>query len=264
MSTPPLNHSIRDIWRTLAYRKSLSKHPCWNAPPSAQPRWEKLRYGIHRHQYVLRAAQRDPQAPVAIWIHGGGWRFGSPESLEVFGHYFFQQGYEVLLPSHRRLPRFRGWQIADDIRMALDIGLSGGKTGRSLLLGGMSSGAHLAATAAFKAGQWLPEHTISGLISCGGPLCLDQLGFSPVVRTLAGQSDKDLRASLNPIEQLRRSAQPPPFKALLIHGTNDGLVPVECSLAFYSEARQLGWEDIELITIPQGDHLAAVRWIMST
>ena len=226
-----------------------------------RPPWERIRYGPHRRQYALLAQQPDPEAPVCCYYHGGGWQFGSPEVLEAFGAYFYQRGYTVYMPSHRRLFRFGGRSIYHDLlaglrRLPHRSGTRPQTTRPQVLLAGMSSGAQLATLLALQAQAF--EHLIEvrGLLACAGPLSLDELPRTPTRHRFAGRDGSRLDA-------LRLLQTRPEFPALLIHGTQDALVPYACSQVFADRAHRLNWSNLRLVTLPGGTHLDAAAWIFS-
>ena len=242
----------RDLLGIRPYHRRLSL-----LEPLAE--WQKIAYGTHARQYGLWAAQPTSHAPLAVWIHGGGWRFGNPELLEAFGNYFYARGYHVWMPSHRRLPRFRGGTILKDVLESLEVPQR--QLGRELpmLIGGMSSGGQLAALCALHP-QLAQRYgfTVAGLLACGAPLSLAHLSASPIRRRLAGAPASARWQSVDPLAQL---TQVPDFPAVVLHGTHDGLVPLNCALAFVGAARRLGWRQLKFIALPGGDHLSAAEWV---
>ncbi len=255
--------AARDILSIPPYHRAL-------AQKTVAVQWERLSFGEHHRQQGLLAVQHDePEAPLAVWIHGGGWQFGRPQLLEAFGDYFASRGFHVWMPSHRRLFRFRGADLVDDLvaglaRVAEALpprrDASDGPTQpRPVLLGGMSSGGQLATLLALRPSLWAGTTlTTAGLIVCGAPLSLGHLGRSPTRRRLAGAPAS---ARWCEIDALYHLDHVPQFPAVQLHGTSDGLVPFACGLAFASEAKRLGWDALKFVPLPGGDHLSAARWI---
>ena len=244
----------RDLLRIPPYHRRLAGIDC----PTD---WERIDYGPHARQYGLWAPQPDPAAPLAVWIHGGSWQFGSPELLRAFGEHFLAQGYQVWMPSHRRLPRHRGAAIVGDLVDSLAVPLERTRGKVRLLLGGMSSGGQLASLLALRGEllEGLPLR-VAGLVACGAPLSLGHLGATPVRRRLAGAKGSARWRDLDPIGHL---VERPDFPAVVLHGTDDGLVPFSGALAFVTQARRLGWDALRFVALPGGDHLSAVQWVFS-
>ena len=221
--------------------------------------WCRVDYGAHPRQYALVAEQPDPLAPVAVWWHGGGWQFGSPDLLVAFGEYFYRRGYTVWLPSHRRLPANSGRVVYADALKALRLAQRSASVPPRLLLGGTSSGGHLAMLCALRREGWLRGGRIEAVVTKGAPLSLRHLGQSPTRRFFAGHHARPGFRALDPLAQLRED---PGFPALVLHGTRDGLVPYECGLAFQLAARRVGWRDCDLVTLPGATHLDTVRCML--
>ncbi len=225
--------------------------------------WRRVDYGTHSRQYAMFAEQPDPFAPTAVWMHGGSWQFGSPDILLTFGEYFWKRGYHVYMPSHRRIPRASGEMIFGDICASLQQLQEMMPVPTHMLLGGMSSGGHLATLSALRRAEWLqPNCTIQALLACGAPLSLKHLGASPTRRRLAGNIRAERFATIDPLAQLDAQDGPPPFPGLVIHGTADGMVPYTCAVAFVARARAIGWDRLRWHSLPGGHHLDATGWLV--
>jgi len=222
--------------------------------------YQRLAYGNHPRQYVLHLPAPVEGAPIAVWFHGGGWQFGSPEKLLAYGEFFHQHGYEVVMASHRRIPRFCGREIYEDACAVMRLTESLHESSSSLLLGGVSSGGHLATICALRQNRWNTRSRVVGLITCAAPLTLEPLGWSPTLYRLAGRTDCDDYAALNPYKLLDHK---PDFPAFMMHGTADGFVPYECAEMFWAKASQIGWDSLTTHTIPGGSHLDAARWVLA-
>lgn len=243
--------AIRELANIPAYHKQL-------ASKGTSTHWERLTYGNHKRQYVLFAEQDDPHAPVAVWIHGGGWQFGDPEKLVAFGEYFFKRGYTVYMPSHRRIPRHDGDAIFTDVCKALAMIQKRAFSPPQILLGGMSSGGQLAALLALRQNEWRTSANLLGLITSGSPLSLRHMGASPTRRWFAGSPKKERFDTLDPYAQLKIK---PDFPAVILHGTKDGLVPWKSAVAFVNQARHVGWDELNFVSLPGGSHLDAATFI---
>src|SRR3954466_15194305 len=105
-------------------RQILSRLPGWNPAGDmvAQRRaWEELAVvynqdlpaiGALEENVELRAGLRADVAvpkragphPVAIYLHGGGWAFGSPVSFRKLGMQFAEAGYLTIILDYRLAP----------------------------------------------------------------------------------------------------------------------------------------------------------------
>jgi acetyl esterase len=95
-----------------------------------------------------------PPFPVVLYLHGGGWAFGSARSFRKVGMTFAANGFLAVMLDYRLAPEHPFPAALDDIRMAVDwIGAnaarySGG--GDKVAIGGDSAGANLALAAALR------------------------------------------------------------------------------------------------------------------
>lgn len=113
-----------------------------------------LRYGDHERQSVrvyppMSAAMR---RPLAVFIHGGAWRMGSPERVRAKPQWFGEAGWAFASIGYRVLPDAPVEVQAQDVAAALralrvDAARLGFDPDRILLMG-HSAGAHLAALVA--------------------------------------------------------------------------------------------------------------------
>ena len=252
--------AAREIAAIPGYHRNLGRLP-GEAP------WRRVAYGPHHRQYALLAEQADPYAPGAVYFHGGAWQFGSPERLSAFGEYFWQRGYTVWMPSHRRLTTHSGRAVYADalhaVRTVRDFHVGRGYPAR-MLLAGMSSGGHLAALCALRQNDWRGGSrtdgcAVEGLLTSGAPLSLSHLAATPRRRRLAGPEGSAEFRSLDPLSRL---TDDPGFPAVILHGTRDGLVPFVSSVAFVAQARRVGWDRLRFVGLPGGSHLSAAEWVL--
>lgn len=90
--------------------------------------------------------------PVVVFMHGGGWVMGDKFERRDFARELAAQGFMVVLPNHRLSPEFRFPAGAVDGLRAMEwvknnIANYGGDP-ENIILGGDSSGAHIAAVMA--------------------------------------------------------------------------------------------------------------------
>jgi acetyl esterase/lipase len=88
-------------------------------------------------------------ATPAIYVHGGGWVAGSPDSVRPLATRFSAWGYALDAATYRLIP---GVTLADevaDVRSEIERVRAG--TATPMIVVGHSAGAHLAATAAMQA-----------------------------------------------------------------------------------------------------------------
>jgi acetyl esterase len=95
-----------------------------------------------------------PPFPVVLYLHGGGWAFGSARSVRKVGMTFAANGIVAVLLNYRLAPEHPFPAALDDISTTIQwLGIHasayGGETER-LAIGGDSSGANLALAAAIR------------------------------------------------------------------------------------------------------------------
>ena len=89
--------------------------------------------------------------PVAIYLHGGGWAFGSPVSFRKLGMQFAEAGYLTIILDYRLAPEHPFPAALEDtvfaIGWAADNARRWNGDGRRIAIGGDSAGANMAASA---------------------------------------------------------------------------------------------------------------------
>lgn len=116
-----------------------------------------LRYGDHARQSVrIFPTTASPSAvsrpPLAVYIHGGAWRMGSPDRVRAKPQWFAEAGWAFASIGYRVLPDAPVEAQAQDVAAGLralraDAARLGFDPDRILLMG-HSAGAHLAALVA--------------------------------------------------------------------------------------------------------------------
>lgn len=226
------------------------------------------RYGFHFRQYLLCFQPNEPgpeRRHVVVYFHGGGWQFGRPEMFRPDAQALVDEGYHVFMPSHRRIPFFDCRHMRRDARsaMCLIAGLmeEHGLAGKKVILGGTSSGGHLAALLALDSHilheDDMPGAGLSGLFLMGAAINFDGMWHSPPLWMLAGSRKGMLYSQANPMYHLSKSFRLP---TLVIHGTNDGLVEYESVKDFVQKFQSLSRASVEFVTLPGGIHTDAASW----
>jgi arylformamidase len=175
------------------------------------------------------AAGRD--APVFIFIHGGGWSLGDKNMASHMAAHFHGLGYAFASLGYRLVPDANPQQQAGDIAAAIAhlvrnaerLGIDPGR----IILSGHSAGAHLAALVgtdpSYLAAHRLPLSTLSGIV------LLDGAGYDvpsqmarggPLLRrmyAIAFGEDSTFQARLSPTLQ---AAAPNAGRFLILHITS--------------------------------------------
>jgi acetyl esterase len=108
----------------------------------------ELRPGLCADIAVPKGAGRHP---VVIYLHGGGWAFGSPVSFRKLGMQFAEAGYLTIVLDYRLAPEHPLPAALEDsvfaVRWATDNAQRWNGDGRRIAIGGDSAGANLAVSA---------------------------------------------------------------------------------------------------------------------
>ena len=111
------------------------------------PRGTRRRWSVHGGVSCLEIAPRDtPQtAPVLLYIHGGGFLFGSPDThAAMVARLAMCCGLRAILPRYRLAPESVFPAAPQDVRAVWDALISGGIAPDDIILGGDSAGGALA------------------------------------------------------------------------------------------------------------------------
>lgn len=207
--------------------------------------------------------------PVVVWIHGGGWMEGDRRyvPLQWPQQLLFEKvvaaGMAVATVDYRLLrdAPFPGC-VQDCVaavrylrRYAGELGLDPDRVG----VWGESAGAHLASLVAFLGTAPRPDERLMGALGVGsgrvdvraavlfyGPATLDwiaaQAASDEVAAAFGGESS--LAAALSPASQVHPGVPP----VLLMHGRDDGLVPVGESERLHAALLDVGVDSTLEIT----------------
>jgi len=142
---------------------------------------QKYIFGKHRKQYLCWfEPKKVTKKHLIIFYHGGGWTFGKPEVFSDRAKLFAEEGYQVIMPSHRKLPFNNYTEIRADLILTLkkvyEIMQTKNILDKKIILGGMSSGGNLAALlfldhSLLENTGFTPTHFVSAFL-CGAPLSL--------------------------------------------------------------------------------------------
>src|SRR3954467_15824073 len=152
-------------------RQILSRLPGWNPAGDmvAQRRaWEELAVVYNHDLPAIGALEENVELrsglcsdvampkgagpyPVVIYLHGGGWAFGSPASFRKLGMQFAEAGYLTIILDYRLAPEHPFPAALDDTAFAVEWAADNARRwngdGRRIAIGGDSSGANLALSA---------------------------------------------------------------------------------------------------------------------
>src|SRR5262245_44353619 len=215
-------------------RQLLSRLPVWNPTGDvvAQRRaWEELatvynqdlpaiggleqnvelRPGLRADIAVPKGADRHP---VMIYLHGGGWAFGSPASFRKLGMQFAEAGYLTIILDYRLAPEHPLPAALEDsifaIGWAADNAQRWNGDGRRIVIGGDSAGANLALSALTASGRELRPRAKAAVLFYG---VYDLVATAERNRSIPGLQQQ-LSAYVSGIEGLLADPRASPLKAV--------------------------------------------------
>ena len=254
------NTLFHEFWQLWSHWQNLG------LDEDAQFEEERISFGPHSRQYMLRIGPQESVHDKAVFFyHGGGWQFGRPEQFRKYAHVLVREGYQVFLPSHRKIPFSNYGDMQADIQLALKAAMHWlrDRKGqeRRMVIGGMSSGGNLAALLALdpenRRAAGVDLETIAGLFILAAPLNLDEMWMSPSLLAFAGPRGGDLYRQANPHAFLD-AGMPPPM--LIVHGAEDALVELAAAQSFYEKMQEQYPDRAEWLLLPQGSHLDVASW----
>ncbi len=238
--------------------------------PNRPYREEKIFYGSHPRQYFLLVQPKEAKSQkksAIVYIHGGGWQFGSPEMFHSNSLALMNGGYSVFMLSHRRIPRYGILDLREDLVAALqkleETMVENNFLEKKLILGGVSSGGNLAALLAFDPKlrsklNW-EKNAPYGLFLISAPLNLRSMWYSPPLRFLVGKRDDEHFRPADPIQLIEPRQT---IHTFIIHGTHDGLVRYQGVKDFYEKMKSEGAANLRFVTLENGTHLDAASWCL--
>ncbi len=203
---------------------------------------------LQLHVYTPRQKPQSP-LPAILVIHGGGWGAPGPANMAHMCRYLARRGMVAINMEYRLVSKKTTVRIPDclaDCRDALDYIRAHAKElgvdPRRIAVAGDSAGGHLAAALALSMGPddkpFTPPHAAVLLNPCvdlvGLKWMKNHAGIAPTPDTPKTES-WDVRAGrVSPIAHVKKGLPP----ILLIHGVDDGVVPVQHADAFHKKVRR--------------------------
>jgi len=248
---------LMGYWRKTMSRTSVSTQTS-----------EKIHFGKHASQYLViySPANPDPNKPLIIYYHGGGWMFGKPEVFIKKALLFTSLGYQVVMPCYRKVPRFHSDHILEDARLMLEKLLSLKAQGfvmnlDNIILGGVSAGANLAALIYFRKklheAAGYVQNQFKAMFLYAPPMDLSKMKKTPVLYRFAGATKSDQFRRASPINYIDDSL---PIPILCTHGKLDALVQFEASQSFRHQYEALHPNFLKYYELENATHLDAASW----
>jgi acetyl esterase/lipase len=221
---------------------------------------------------VYRPRHRTGPLPAALYIHGGGWVLGTRRQSRFMLYELASTGWTVFAISYRFAPRWPLPAALEDCKAAVawirEHAHEYAACGDRLTVIGGSAGAHLAAMVAltpnhprFQPGFETADTRVHGAVLFYGVFDLvsafdrrRHLALSLLLERLVirkrFRDDPESYRLVQPASYL--SADAPPM--LLVHGTDDALVPIEQSREFHRTLKAAGARTVHLLEVPLGQH----------
>jgi acetyl esterase/lipase len=204
-------------------------------------------------------AEGDGPFPAVVCVHGGGWVGGDRRQMAQTIATLAAHGYVAIAPDYRLAPENRFPAAVEDCKAAVRWLRANARAYKvnpdRIGAMGFSAGAHLACLLGVttsddgfegSGGNGDQSSQVQAVVTFFGPTDLTRpvfgkettaANFVPLFGgTLAEKPEEYRRAS--PIVYVRRKRTPPPF--LLLHGTEDRIVPPEQARTFAERLQKAG------------------------
>ena len=167
---------------------------------------------------VFRPADVE-NAPVLMFVHGGGWSTGNKGIYSYIGRTFAEQGYVTVIPNYRLSPAVQHPAHVRDVARAYawtvaNIAQFGGDP-TSVVLSGHSAGGHLVSLLALNERyldeQGLDDRAIQGVIGLSGVYDVTNVP-TDIISSQVFTSDPDARRDASPVVHV--GDDEPPFLLL--------------------------------------------------
>jgi acetyl esterase/lipase len=189
-------------------------------------------------------------APLLVFLHGGGWRSGSKDLYAFLGEAFASRGIATAVPNYRLYPEVRFPAFVEDGARAMAwLDDARGLPGGPRVLAGHSAGAHIALLLALD-GRWLSQAGAQApdlVVGIAGPYDFLPLRRGGFLADVFGGTDL---VETQPIAFAERPGPP----VLLLHGLADRTVLPEQSERLAARRRAAGHE-VRLVTYGDVGHI---------
>lgn len=221
-----------------------------------------LRYSASGWEYMdvwKDKSQTHEDAPVLLWIPGGGWAVGSRWTMQ--GHalmdYLVKMGWICLSIDYRTAPLNRWPAPLEDVEAAIgwarrNVGYYGGNPDH-IVACGASAGGHLATLAGIAG-------LVDGVVSLYGSYDWKdrstpwrQFFMTYLEAFVVGKrssANPEAFISGSPMEQVKRNPMRVP--TMMVHGTRDNLIPIDEARRFHSVLSEFSEEEVRYLELPVG------------
>lgn len=229
-------------------------------------------YGKHKRQYILHLQATEhveKKNAAVIFFHGGAWHVGKPELNLYLAKILTNAGYEVFMPAYRLGPNYSFYGIQADVDSAMVHCMkrlsANGQGNYSLIIGGASAGANLAALLAYNQNRLeqlaINPKQIKGCFSFAGVLDMNFMQKTKVLKKYAGKISSSQFDAANAYNYIDAKDEMP---FLCLHGTLDGIVPLAVANSFCKKIEDLNVTTVEKYVFPKANHIdISSKWYYS-
>ena len=190
--------------------------------PYAEPK-------IERRMLDVYSPANAKNAPVVLWIHGGGWTIGDKKSAEPKAQAFVDKGYVLVSTNYRFVPQVNLKEMTGDIAKAIhwihDHSAEYGGDGNEIFVMGHSAGAHLAALVCTDDRYLKAEGLSLGILKGCVPVDVSVYDVPKRFKELPPKSkdvfatafgtSEEMHRELSPVAHIAKGKHIPPF--LILH-----------------------------------------------
>jgi acetyl esterase/lipase len=261
------SHDLRVPWRQLLLPFRM-RHP-------DVEKISNISYGPHGKKNLLdvyRRKDHPADAPVLLFVHGGGWAISNKDQQgKPIMLHFAARGWVCVAANYRLSPRSAWPAHLEDVKRAIgwirENGASFGADPRFIAITGGSAGGHLTAMAAltpndpeYQPGFTSADTTLQAavphygvydfvdgktLTDWGTRRMMERLVIKKPFKTHREEFEK-----ASPVYRVNPDA--PPF--FVIHGAHDSLAPVSAARRFVAKLRAVSRNPVVYAELPGAQH----------
>lgn len=179
-------------------------------------------YGSDPRQRLDFTPAARADAPLVLFIHGGGWSFGDKRIAAHMARHFHARGYAFASINYRLVPNVAVEQQADDVAAALASLI--GRARLPVILVGHSAGAHLAALVGtdprYLGAYRIPLGAIAGVVlldGAGYDVPRQMAAAGPLLRRIYARAFGHDEAAQRRLSPIAHAAAPNAGAFLILH-----------------------------------------------